>query len=81
MIKESKIFDKQNFPSPQDEIYKDAVECLKFIIKMKNSELIHILNFDEEEKELYEEDVEYAILKAFIDCNYLRHILMLYTFI
>lgn len=69
LIKESKILEKQVFSTPKEELYQDATECLSFILKMKNSELIHIFRLDDEEKELAEEDIECAILKTFLDCN------------
>lgn len=69
LVKESKIFDKRNPPSSDSEVFISACECLSFIIKMRSSELIHIVKLDDEEKELTEEDIECAILKAFIDCK------------
>ena len=75
-MREWKIFDNKNFPSENDEVYQTACECLSFIIKLKKSELIHIFRLDDEEKELDENDIECAILKAFIDCNYLVNFLV-----
>jgi hypothetical protein len=67
MIEESKIFGKNK--TATEELFKDAFECLLFIISMKSSELIHVLSLDDEENELDEGDIECAILKTFINCN------------
>lgn len=64
MITESKIIDKN-----KHELFQDACECLSFILKMKNSELIHVFHLDDEEKEINADDIECAIFKTFIDCN------------
>lgn len=67
MIEESEIFGKN---APSEEAFKDACEFLSFIIKMKSSELVNVLSLDDEEKELDEGDIEFAILKTFINCNF-----------
>lgn len=68
MIEESKIFGK-NKTTTESQLFKDACECLSFIISMKSSELIHVLSLDDEENELDEDDIECAILKTFINCK------------
>ena len=71
LIEESKIFERRRNSQNFEEMFREAVDRLKFIVENKSTELIHIFELNDEDNST---DFELAILKAFLDCKLLKFI-------
>ena len=49
-------------------MFDDACARLEYIVSMKDSELINIFKFTDDEED--SQDIEFAILRAFLDCKF-----------
>jgi hypothetical protein len=69
LIDESKIFERRKkLSNYNDKMFHDACKRLEYIVSMKDSELINIFKFTDDEED--SQDIEFAILRAFLDCKY-----------
>lgn len=66
IIEDSKILERRKSLPNYDQIYQDVYNRLFYVISPKNRGLMNIFRLEDEEDS---QDIELAILRAFLNCK------------